>query len=73
LETAELETENEDRDSGSRVTTHAAAERQHIVNAMREARGHISGENGAAARLGLRRTTLNSKLKKLSIVKIDYM
>jgi formate hydrogenlyase transcriptional activator len=73
LETAELETENEDRDSGSRVSTHAAAERQHIVNAMREARGHISGENGAAARLGLRRTTLNSKLKKLSIVKIDYM
>lgn len=78
LETADLNTlgdEIQDRDQGvaTQHLTHAAAERQHIVNAMREARGHISGENGAAARLGLRRTTLNSKLKKLAIVKIDYM
>jgi formate hydrogenlyase transcriptional activator len=78
LETAELETlghETQNRDQGvtTQHSTHAAAERQHIVNAMREARGHISGENGAAARLGLRRTTLNSKLKKLAIAKTDYM
>ena len=78
LETAEQETlgrETQDRDQGAATqhSTHAAAERKHIVNAMREAKGHISGENGAAARLGLRRTTLNSKLKKLAIVKIDYM
>jgi len=73
LETAEPHTKDEDRDARTRFTTHAAAERQHIVNAMRETRGHISGKNGAAARLGLRRTTLNSKLKKLAIAKIDYM
>jgi formate hydrogenlyase transcriptional activator len=53
--------------------THTSAERNNIVNAMREAKGHISGGNGAAALLGLRRTTLNSKLKKLAIVKMDYM
>ena len=70
---AQPETDDENRQSGTSGTTHAAAERQHIVNAMREAKGHISGENGAAARLGLRRTTLNSKLKRLAIVKIDYM
>jgi PAS domain S-box-containing protein len=75
-ETAEPETqrhETADRDAATQHLTHAAAERQHIVNAMREAKGHISGERGAAARLGLPRTTLNSKLKKLAIAKIDYM
>jgi transcriptional regulator of acetoin/glycerol metabolism len=40
---------------------------------MRQTKGHISGANGAAARLGLKRTTLNSKLKKLRISRIDYM
>jgi transcriptional regulator with GAF, ATPase, and Fis domain len=73
LERAEPDMEDKDRDAPTRGATHAAAERQHIVSAMREAKGHISGENGAAARLGLPRTTLNSKLKKLAIVKIDYM
>jgi formate hydrogenlyase transcriptional activator len=73
LEPGETDTEYQDRDAPPKGTTHAAAERQHIVNAMRDAKGHISGENGAAARLGLRRTTLNSKLKKLAIAKIDYM
>jgi formate hydrogenlyase transcriptional activator len=73
LERAERAMEDNDRDAPTRGATHAAAERQHIVSAMREAKGHISGENGAAARLGLPRTTLNSKLKKLAIAKIDYM
>jgi transcriptional regulator with GAF, ATPase, and Fis domain len=73
LDLAEPETENRDRETQTGSTTHAAAERQHIVNAMREAKGHISGEKGAAAILGLPRTTLNSKLKKLAIAKIDYM
>jgi DNA-binding NtrC family response regulator len=33
----------------------------------------IAGPSGAAARLGLKRTTLNSKLKKLGIERDDYM
>ena len=44
-----------------------AAERRHILNALRESRGQISGPRGAAMRLGLKRTTLQSKLKQLGI------
>jgi transcriptional regulator with GAF, ATPase, and Fis domain len=40
---------------------------------LREAQGQIGGPTGAAARLGLKRTTLNSKIKKLGIERSDYM
>jgi formate hydrogenlyase transcriptional activator len=49
-----------------------AAEREHILRVLREAKGQIGGPEGAAARLGLKRTTLNSKLKKLGIERSDY-
>jgi formate hydrogenlyase transcriptional activator len=48
------------------------AEREHILHVLREAKGVIAGPNGAAARLGVKRTTLNSKLKKLGIEREDY-
>jgi PAS domain S-box-containing protein len=44
-----------------------AAEREHILRALRESRGRIGGLRGAATRLGLKRTTLQSKLKSLGI------
>jgi len=44
-----------------------AAERLHILDALRESRGLISGPRGAATRLGLKRTTLQSKLKQMGI------
>jgi formate hydrogenlyase transcriptional activator len=69
----ELVSKNEDQGVEEQVSTHEAVEREHILDTMRQTKGHISGENGAAARLGLKRTTLNSKLKKLKISKIDYM
>jgi transcriptional regulator with GAF, ATPase, and Fis domain len=50
-----------------------AAEREHILRVLRETGGQIGGDDGAAARLGLKRTTLNSKLKKLGIERSDYM
>jgi transcriptional regulator with GAF, ATPase, and Fis domain len=50
-----------------------AAERDHILRVLRETKGQIGGDDGAAARLGLKRTTLNSKLKKLGIERSDYM
>ena len=50
-----------------------AAEREHILRALREAKGMIGGPGGAAERLGLKRTTLNSKMKKLGIERSDYM
>jgi len=69
----ELVIENKDPDPEEHISTHKAAEREHILHTMRQTKGHISGDNGAAARLGLKRTTLNSKLKKLNIARRDYM
>lgn len=48
-----------------------SAEREYILNALRECRGVIGGENGAASRLGLKRTTLNSRMHKLHISRKD--
>jgi PAS domain S-box-containing protein len=50
-----------------------STEREHILRVLRETKGVIAGTSGAAARLGLKRTTLNSKLKKLNIHRDDYM
>ncbi len=47
------------------------AEREHILHALRESGGVIGGPNGAAARLGIKRTTLNSKMRKLRIARKD--
>ncbi len=44
-----------------------AAERRHILEALRLSEGRISGQNGAAERLGLKRTTLQSKLKQMQV------
>lgn len=46
--------------------------REHIIKVLRETRGVISGSNGAAARLGLKRTTLQSMLPRLGITRSDY-
>jgi formate hydrogenlyase transcriptional activator len=45
------------------------AERQHILDALRETRWVLGGPNGAAARLAMKRTTLQSKMKKLGITR----
>jgi formate hydrogenlyase transcriptional activator len=68
---AELELPDEHRHSES--STLESTERDHILKILREAKGVIAGPKGAAARLGLKRTTLNSKLKKLAIGRSDYM
>jgi formate hydrogenlyase transcriptional activator len=44
-------------------------EREHIIKVMRETRGVLAGPNGAASRLGVKRTTLQYKLKKLGITR----
>ena len=49
-----------------------STEREHILRVLRETKGVIAGATGAAARLGLKRTTLNSRLKKLGIERGDY-
>ena len=42
-------------------------ERQSILEALRETGAVIGGQKGAAARLGLKRTTLLSRMQKLGI------
>jgi formate hydrogenlyase transcriptional activator len=48
------------------------AERQVIIDALKNASGRIAGKDGAAERLGLKRTTLQNKMRRLSIARADY-
>jgi formate hydrogenlyase transcriptional activator len=48
-------------------------ERGHIVEILRQTRGALSGPSGAAARLGLKRTTLQYKMQRLGISRTDYL
>jgi formate hydrogenlyase transcriptional activator len=43
------------------------AERSHILQTLEQTEGVVGGKNGAAARLGLPRTTLMAKMKRLGI------
>jgi len=52
---------------GVRDQSFEAAARAHIVSVLKSTGGVVGGPNGAAARLGLKRSTLNFKLKKLGI------
>jgi formate hydrogenlyase transcriptional activator len=45
----------------------ASSEREHIERVLRDTDGRVGGPKGAAARLGLKRTTLISRMKKLGI------
>jgi len=56
----------------SDVTLHER-ERVHIVEILRQTRGALSGPGGAAARLGLKRTTLQYKMQRLGISRTDYL
>jgi formate hydrogenlyase transcriptional activator len=71
-EIEEIEEEEAETEAAANPTLHAA-EREHILRALREAKGMVGGSSGAAARLGLKRTTLNSKIKKLGIERSEYM
>ena len=48
-------------------------ERDHIIEILRQTRGVLSGAKGAANRLGLKRTTLQYKMRKLGISRGDYL
>ena len=51
----------------SRITTLAELEREHILEVLELTRWRVSGESGAAKVLGLKSTTLEARMKKLSI------
>ncbi|MGD0566880.1 MAG: PAS domain S-box protein [Candidatus Sulfotelmatobacter sp.] len=54
-------------ESGSKTASLRDKERERILGVLRECRGKLGGPDGAAARLGLKRTTLQSKLDQLGI------
>jgi len=53
-------------------STFEQAERQAILDALKSASGKIAGNGGAAERLGLKRTTLQNKMRRLNITRADY-
>src|ERR1700746_2185321 len=61
--------------SGSAVALNGALQRQEkemIEAALAEARGRVSGPDGAATKLGLPRPTLDAKIKRLGIDKYRF-
>ena len=57
--------------SGSQGTLEEL-ERHYIVQVLRQSLGIVSGSQGAAARLGMKRTTLQSKMLRLEIRREEY-
>jgi formate hydrogenlyase transcriptional activator len=56
----------------SSTSSFRQAECSVIIEALKAAAGRIAGEGGAAERLGLKRTTLQNKMRKLGITKAHY-
>jgi formate hydrogenlyase transcriptional activator len=54
-------------DEPTAIRTLAETERDHILDVLRQVRGVVGGRNGAAARLGVPRTTLVYRMRKLGI------
>jgi formate hydrogenlyase transcriptional activator len=52
---------------GTEAVTLADAEREHIIGILRETDWVVSGPMGAASRLGLKRSSLQHKMRKLGI------
>jgi formate hydrogenlyase transcriptional activator len=48
------------------------AERKAIIDALRASAGKVAGPQGAAERLGLKRSTLRNKMRRLQIAKSGY-
>jgi formate hydrogenlyase transcriptional activator len=51
---------------------HARKQREEIVRALTESKGRVGGSDGAAARMGMNRTTLLSRMKKFGINPRQY-
>lgn len=68
---AELQTASHSPAISTSTTTLEEAEREQILRALRGAKWVIGGSAGAAARLGIKRTTLQSKMQRLGIARPD--
>jgi formate hydrogenlyase transcriptional activator len=68
---AELRISSPDRTKKSGSTLEDV-EREYILRTLRESGGVIAGVRGAAVRLGMKRTTLQSRMQKLGITREEY-
>ena len=69
---SELPTSSEISVAMGTPSTFRQAESSVIIDALRAASGRIAGKGGAAERLGLKRTTLQNKIRRLGISKASY-
>jgi len=69
---SELPTSSEISVAMGAPSTFRQAESSVIIDALRAATGRIAGKGGAAERLGLKRTTLQNKIRRLGISKGNY-
>jgi formate hydrogenlyase transcriptional activator len=68
LKPASLTPESDtDSSSTSSISTLQDAERRHILRALRQTEWRIAGPKGAAVLLGMKRTTLQARMRKLGI------
>ena len=68
----ELATPSETNLAFGTASTFRQAESSVIIGASKAASGRIAGRGGAAERLGLKRTTLQNKIRRLGISKANY-
>jgi len=68
----ELATSSETNVAVGTASAFRQAESSVIIGALRAASGRIAGKGGAAERLGLKRTTLQNKIRRLGISKANY-
>lgn len=54
-------------EKGPDASTLESVEREHILRVLEETRWVVAGPSGAAARLGMKRTTLQAKMRRLGI------
>jgi len=69
---SELPTSSEIAVAIGMPSTFRQAESSVIIDALKAASGRIAGKGGAAERLGLKRTTLQNKIRRLGISKANY-
>ena len=65
--TEPTDTESERSDSKPKLITLDEAQRQHLLNVLKDTNWRINGPNGAAAILGINPSPLRSRIKQLEI------
>jgi formate hydrogenlyase transcriptional activator len=66
------ETLNALHQNSSAVEVRAQRQREEIVRALTESKGRVGGADGAAARMGVNRSTLISRIRKFGIDPAKY-